>query len=288
MLWPVARGSLAGTEELVAHRSQTEEASRGLLVKIEEYWNRRASADANTATTNDVYLRVLEREVLTDHLRQLGCGSDSWVLDLGCGDGQTILHLGRQFGCWGIGIDYSPAMVQLANERLQDRDNEGRITYRMGDLRRASDIVGGQQFDFALTDRALINVEKSDEQYTAIGSIAKLVKDNGYYLAIENFEDGNERLNQLRQLFELPPIPVRWHNRYFKETDFVRQAGLHFREVGKVEFSSSYYLATRVIYSKFCQIEGVEPDYLHPIHRLSILLPQVGDFSPIKLFVMRK
>lgn len=257
-------------------------------MEIKEYWNQRASTDANTATTNDVYLRALEREALSSQLRQLGCCSESSVLDLGCGDGQTILHLGCEFGCCGIGVDYSPAMVQLANDRLQQIDSNVRITYRVGDLRRAPDIFDGEQFDFVLTDRALINLETSDEQYTAIAGIAKLVKNNGYYLAIENFIEGNERLNQLRKLFELQPIPVRWHNCYLREEEFMRKVGQYFRQVGKLEFSSSYYFATRVIYSKLCQIEGIEPDYLHPIHRFSISLPQAGDFSPIKLFVMRK
>jgi hypothetical protein len=54
------------------------------------------------------------------------------------------------------------------------------------------------------------------------------------------------------------------------------------------DFSSAYYLATRVIYSKFCALEGTPPDYRHPIHELSTKLPAVGDFSPIKLFILGK
>jgi hypothetical protein len=54
------------------------------------------------------------------------------------------------------------------------------------------------------------------------------------------------------------------------------------------EFSSAYYLATRVIYSAMCQIRGETPDYRHEIHRLAVNLPWFGSFSPIRLSIMRR
>jgi hypothetical protein len=65
-------------------------------------------------------------------------------------------------------------------------------------------------------------------------------------------------------------------------------AATHFDEVNISDFSSSYYFATRVIYSKMCQMRSEKPDYDHDIHRLAIDLPDAGCFSPIRVAVLRK
>jgi len=54
------------------------------------------------------------------------------------------------------------------------------------------------------------------------------------------------------------------------------------------DFSSTYYFATRVIYSKMCQMRMEEPDYHHEIHQLAVQLPWTGKFSPIRMVVMRR
>jgi len=257
-------------------------------MEIKNYWNQRAASDTVNATTNDIYLRVLERQTLIDELQKLGCSPESSVLDLGCGDGKTIETLCAKFGCKGTGLDFSHAMVQLADERSYKLKSRLELTFVTGDIRKIKQQLAGQQFDFVLTDRSLINLEKSIEQLEAIGNIANLVRPGGHYLAIENFVEGNERLNELRKNFELPPIPIRWHNKFFEENSFIEEAQKHFGGVRKIDFSSAYYLATRVIYSKLCQVDGIEPDYGHPIHEFSVSLPQIGDFSPIKLFILRK
>lgn len=255
---------------------------------IRDYWNLRASSDAENATTSDLFLRVLERKILADELRCLGCGPQSEVLDLGCGDGQTLEYLARELGCACLGIDISQAMIQLARGRITKLESPVKVEFRIGDVRQATELLVDRKFDYVITDRCLINLESSEEQFKSIQGIADLLRNGGYYLAIENFIEGNDRLNQIRELFELPPIPIRWHNLYFRELDFLAEAARFFTEIRRVDFSSAYYLATRVIYSKLCQLQGLEPDYVHPIHQLSVTLPLMGDFSPIKLFVMRK
>lgn len=257
-------------------------------MKVNEYWDQRAQSHEKNATTDDVFLRVLERQVLSDELNKLGCGADSDILDLGCGDGETSWHLWKEFGCHVLGVDYSPAMIQLAKKRLSDISRMPRVDFLLGDVREPTKLLGDMRFDFVMTDRCLINLESAEEQFELIQGIANLLRPDGYFLAIENFQEGQESLNYLRKLFDLPPIPIRWHNRYFNEWEFECEARRYFREIRKVDFSSSYYLATRVIYSKMCQLQGVEPDYWHPIHQLSTKLPHAGDFSPIKLFVMKK
>ena len=75
---------------------------------------------------------------------------------------------------------------------------------------------------------------------------------------------------------------------FFDEEVFQAETGKLFDSVAIESFSSSYYLATRVIYSAGCHLIGVEPDYFHPIHQTAGKLPAFGDFSPIKLIRARR
>jgi len=259
-----------------------------MMMEIQKYWSIRAESDTKNATTNDIYLRVLERKTLFDELQKLGCGSESSILDLGCGDGKTLEMLCSEFCCKGVGLDFSSAMIKLGTERVSSLELGSRLSFIVGDIKSISQYFEGQRFDFVLTDRALINLDSSDLQIKAIAEISSIIRSGGYYLAIENFVEGNEKLNILREQFGLPLIPVRWHNKFFEEKLFIEESQKHFVEIRKVDFSSLYYFATRVIYSKLCQLENKEPDYSHPIHELSVSLPQTGDFSPIKLFIMKK
>ncbi len=86
----------------------------------------------------------------------------------------------------------------------------------------------------------------------------------------------------------LPEIPVRWHNLFFDEEQFLAETQRSFDPVVIDNFLSSYYLATRVIYSAGCHLMGEEPDYLHPIHQVAGRLPVIGDYCPIKLVTMRR
>ena len=105
---------------------------------------------------------------------------------------------------------------------------------------------------------------------------------------IEDFIETQNNLNQARATMDLPEIPVRWHNIYFQEADFRRAAAPFFESVVFQDFCSSYYFATRVIYSAMCKMRGEKPDYNHEIHRLAGRLPWVGQFSPLRLAVLRR
>jgi hypothetical protein len=79
---------------------------------------------------------------------------------------------------------------------------------------------------------------------------------------------------------DLEEILVRWHNLCFDEAEFIEKAGKIFRDVELINFSSTYYLVTRVVYSALCKNE---PGYEHPIYEIAASLPTAGDFTPIKL-----
>lgn len=259
---------------------------------IKEYWEQRAkeNADSPQATTDDVYLRKLEISTLVDTIRELPLTENSSVLDVGCGDGYTTLHVAQELGnLFFLGVDYSENMIRSARQRLAaEAGLRERVSFKVGDATNLEESCGHDKFEIVTTDRCLINLPSLDAQQQAIAQIAERTKPGGYYIAIENFTEGQNSMNVMRRAVGLPDIPVRWHNLFFNEADFVAAAEPFFTEINFKDFSSSYYFATRVIYSAMCQMRGEQPDYQHEIHQLAVKLPWNGQFSPIRMVTLRR
>jgi ubiquinone/menaquinone biosynthesis C-methylase UbiE len=260
---------------------------------IRQYWNDRArSTDpaSKQATTYDVFLRELEIAKLKERLRECSLPQGSTVVDLGCGDGYATVSIAAAFpDARFIGVDWSEDMLNLAEQRLSpEPELSGRVSFRQGDMRSLWDSLEDERFEAFLTMRSLINLTTSEQQYATIAQIGEHLNPGGYYFCIENFVGGQTNFNRLRVAMELPEIPVRWHNHFFDEKEFVEQTAAWYDCLEFDSFLSSYYLATRIIYSAGCNFVGEEPDYFHPIHQTAGRLPPIGDFCPIKLVSMRR
>lgn len=260
--------------------------------EIKDYWEARAKEYANStqATTNDVYLRKLEISTIVETIEEMALPENSTVLDVGCGDGYTTLHVAKALPeLRFLGIDYSENMIRTASRQVSAQpEMEGRVSFKVGDATDLTAVCNDETFDVVTTDRCLINLNSLESQTRAIAQIAARTRPDGYYLAIENFVEGQDNMNALRRAVGLPDIPVRWHNLFFRESDFIAAAEPFFTVVSFKEFSSSYYYATRVIYSAMCQMRGEQPDYEHEIHQMAIKLPWTGQFSPIRMAVLRR
>lgn len=255
---------------------------------IHQFWQQRAidHSDSPAATTDDICLRLLEAKTVREILPDLLPSGAATVLDVGCGDGRLIDALAPQFSSATFtGIDFSEAMIDNARNQCS---RHGNATFLTGNaLQLASPDLTGR-FDVAMTSRCLINLPDLESQQRAIQQIASCLSPHGHYLAIENFMEGHDAMNAARRAIGLKEIPVRWHNRYFTEPEFLDAIAPEFELVELRDFSSAYYYATRVIYSKLCQMQGVEPDYDHDLHHLAIDLPPVGGFSPVRLAILRR
>jgi len=260
--------------------------------KIKQYWDERAKQHlgAISSTTDDVHLRELEINTIIQTFREIGILSYGTILDVGCGDGYSTAKLALAFPHVRFhGIDYSATMIEIATKRLHSEPRyRNQIELTVGDVTELAKACGNAKYDIVLSDRCLINLESSESQQNAMSQIAEHTKSGGYYVAIENFVEGQENMNEARKSVGLPEIPIRWHNLYFREGDFTRCAQRFFGNITFKDFSSSYYFATRVIYSAMCQMRGEKPDYNHEIHELAVKLPWFGKFSPIRMAVMRR
>ncbi len=259
---------------------------------IRDYWDRRArdAAGAVNATTDDVHYRALEHATLVRALAATTAPA-ARVLDAGCGDGLTTLRVAADLGeRTFLGVDNAAGM--LASARVH-RAQAGppvrrRVRFRHADVTDLAAAIGDEHFDAAFTCRCLINLETPAAQYDAIDRLAATLRPGGRLFAIEGFVEGQERLNAARRAVDLPEIPVRWHNLFFGEDEFVRETGRRFRRVTFEDFASSYYFATRVVYAAACRVRGATPDYDHPVHRIAPSLPWTGRFAPTRMAILEK
>ena len=272
---------MMGTSSSSARRSRISSDS-----PTKRYWDERAKAHAGSpsATTNDVHLRRLEARTLLQSLRSLGIRPGTRVVDLGCGDGYSTLELTRALpDVEFTGIDYSEEMIGLAKSAAAKAGASARrVHFALGNVLELDPAWSSAPFDVAITIRCLINVESLELQARAVEQIATCLRPGGVYVAIENFIEGHNAMNKARLGVGLDEIPVRWHNRFFSESEVTGISEPYFDEIRFVDFASSYYFATRVVYSAMCRHLGEEPDYDHPIHRLAPDLPPVGGFSPVR------
>lgn len=260
--------------------------------KVRTYWEERAKENynKNTATTDDIHLRNLEIKTLIDTIEKIRTKDIRKILDIGCGDGCSTLEIARRFPDFQFfGLDYSETMIETAKKNLGGQEGlKDQVNFFIGDVTRLDDSLHGAKFDIIISDRCLINLDSSDIQYKVLSEISNHLNPAGYFIAIENFVEGHNAMNDARKVMGLPEIPIRWHNKYFIECEFICNSQKLFRYVEISDFSSSYYFATRVIYSAMCQMWDQTPDYNHEIHQLATRLPWTGKFSPIKLVIMKK
>lgn len=250
--------------------------------EIKKYWEDRAAGDSSAqSTTQDFYLREIEFNALSERIRKY---SPALVADVGCGDGRTTVRIASRFpNVFFSGFDYSSSMVENARSVLP---SGGLPNIEFGQL----DICEGlkRSFDLIYTTRCLINLPSWDLQKVAINNIHNALSIGGVYLMVENFIEGQDSFNQVRKSFGLPEIPIREHNLFFQRHRLFDHVDSRFEIEEEINISSTYYLVSRVIYSKICSETGKQPDYFDDHHRFAAGLPFSGEFGPVRLIYLRK
>ena len=245
-----------------------------------EFWNYRASLDENVGT-NDFLLKKLELELLLKRVLE-----KSSVLDIGCGNGTSLLELVQRKNCTGVGIDFSPEMINLARKSASERGFEDKLSFRVGRVEDLPDNLG--QFDHVLTERCLINLDDEAAQHKAFLDIMKHVKVGGRYFMIESFIQGLERINELRVSLGLERIAPPWHNVFLNEELVQNWATDEYVIEEIYPFSSTYYFLSRVVYAKLAQDSGEKLRYDSDINLVACKLPPIGNFGPARLYQWRR
>ena len=254
---------------------------------IKKYWDNRAKKHGRSpqATTNDYYMREIEIRCLTSAISEFSkCKENFIVADIGCGNGYSTIKLAKKYPKVHIhGLDYSEKMICFAKE-IQQQEVIPNLSFYVIDI--TKDPIPGI-YDFIFTDRCLINLPSYDLQIFAIESIYDALDYNGTFVMIENFIDGHNNFNKLRREFGLKEINVRKHNLFFDKNKLEPFLNTLFKSIEFINISSQYYIGSRIIYSKICADEKIDPDYFDVHHNISSKLPFIGNFGPIGMYTLR-
>lgn len=259
--------------------------------KVKKFWEDQAKTykESQLATAPDSYYRDLEITSIARYLRD-----NSSILDVGCGNGYSILAFARQFprACFS-GVDYSESMIRFAKTATQKQKMSvrKRVSFDVANALSLSSApaLKKKKFDYIVSERCLINLANWREQKEALLEMRRLLKKGGRIILAENTQEGLARLNELRKQFGLHAIAVRWHNYYMPEKKLLSFAKKHFKIESIENCGNLYYILSRVVYAKLADMEGVPPDYLHPINKIASKLPSLGNYqySPNFIHVLR-
>jgi SAM-dependent methyltransferase len=211
------------------------------LEENERYWE-----DPNTVSLLDENLRELEVAFVSKYL-----DAEQEIADIGSGDGRaTRRYASLVKSC--VGIERSDHLRGVAVAELE-REPVANLEFRAGDILDLGEYEGA--FDVVVTERVLINLPSWEHQQRAIEQIAAALRPGGLYVMLENTEDGNRSLNDLRARAGLKPIPLHWHNLFFNWEAFRSFIEPQFELVERRGFSL-YYFLTRVYAQIFASFEG--------------------------------
>ncbi len=249
---------------------------------IQEFWNNQALQHQTelAATTPDPLAKDLEIAALVRHLDP---GRDT--LEFGCGNGGNILRLLDVLKGRITGVDYAEAMIEAARKVVRDHPESKRVSLQVGDI--LADPEGLGTFSQIFTTRCLINQTSLDLQVQAVENMERILDPGGRLVLIESVSQGQEKINELREMIGLKSIPYHWHNLYIDEPAFLERIPASLHHVETDNFASLYFLISRVFNARLVP-EGEEPDYLSEINKIAAQLPSVGELAPLKLYHFEK
>ena len=169
--------------------------------EVLEYWN-----NPEVESMYDKYLINLEINLINSKITE-----GSKILDAGCGEGEGTLVYAQNKNIMIHAADFSETRLLKAKERLAQS-----LNVKLMHIDFLSDYNVDDDYDFIISQRFLINLMEWELQKKVILDLTSHLKEGGKLLMLEGSEEGVEQLNVVRSFFGLEPIPVKWHNLFFK------------------------------------------------------------------------
>lgn len=221
----------------------------------------------------------LEINAIRNHLSKniTSLGKPVNILELGSGTGYlasiltSFLDLNKIDFSY-VGVDFSKNGIEKADKRklknctfVKDDFNNFLNNYK-------------EEFDCVITQRSLMAIMDLDLQINLLNSIKNHMSKNSIGIFSEVSIQAFEKLQSLRKDLTMKPLEKVWHSKYLDENLFKNT----FSNVKIYDFSSIYWLVTRVIYPYF-----EEPKHNTKLHDFTSKLEQTGNYGLVKVFVVK-
>ena len=196
------------------------------------YWN-----NENVESMYDKNLINSEIELIRKRITR-----GSKILDAGCGEGEGTIVYSAIPGTTVHGADFSETRLLKASKRLRGKKN---VILKQTDFLKQYSL--DNNYDFIVSQRFLINLMEWKLQKKVLVKLMGMLKKDGKLLMLEGSLNGVNELNTFRKTCSLEPIPVKWHNLFFKDDkliDFMKSK--HFKLLDE-DGLGEYFLLTRGI-----------------------------------------
>jgi ubiquinone/menaquinone biosynthesis C-methylase UbiE len=263
-------------------------SKRFSLEEIREFWQQQALIHGQSSAASWSDLWAIEMEI-REIVSRLSDGDR--VLDIGCANGYSTVRFALQKRIQIRGIDYIPEMIAQARSRLDGMADQlrGTIEFGVGDIMALDEPSG--EYDKVIVIRVIINLSNWERQLKGLRESTRVLKPGGLLLLSEATRQGWQRLNQFRGEWGLPEIPMPPFNQYLDQKRVIDALNSKLDLVELVDFSSTYYVGTRVLKPLLIQALGANVDVANPNmewNRWFAHLPACGDYGVQRLFVFKK
>jgi len=240
------------------------------------------------STMPDKNIRRLSKDAIIEALTFYILGKNC-ILEIGCGNGYLMDEIIKKLpDNYFFAIDSCYKMIEIARKR-----NINCIFSTCSIL----DINNENEFDIVISERCLINLPNWEQQKQAIQKIYDSLKDNGIFILIEVFiDEAIENLDQARKEFNLPETEFPDFNIQINKKQFFGFIKGKFEKYQDIypkkmmpeyeNFLSTYYFARNVLYPALKGNTNLK--YNNKFVEFFSLLPNIGDFSYLKMFVLQK
>jgi ubiquinone/menaquinone biosynthesis C-methylase UbiE len=249
------------------------------LLKIKTTWDKYYKQNIDTAL-NDQNLFSMEITAIKKNFYKKIKSQKKLnlkILELGSGTGFLASELIKilkkeQIDFSYIGIDFSQQAVKKAQSRKLK--NCQFIESDFFDYFKST----FYKFDYIISQRSIMAIMNDKEQKKLLKLIYFNLKKSGFGLFSECSKQSLKNIQQLRIQLSVKPFKKIWHSNYVDEKSFSQI----FSKSEKIDFCSTYYLITRIIYPYF-----EEPKHNTQLHLFASSLKQFGDYGLVKLFIVK-
>lgn len=166
----------------------------------------------------------------------------SKVLDAGCGEGEGSLRYRSLEGIQLHAADFSETRLQKAAAKLTGHSN---VEFKKVDF--LGNYTLDHDYDVIVSQRFMINLMEWELQQKVILDLMSLLKPGGRLIMLEGSIPGVNELNNLRSLFGLSPIEIKWHNKFFDDDKLVDFMADNSYKLLKTDGLGVYFFLTRGI-----------------------------------------
>ncbi len=257
--------------------------------QIREYWKCQAlkHGQSSAASWSDSMAIELDIREISKHL-----ADGDQVLDVGCANGYSTIQFATKKRIRIRGLDYVWEMIEQARLQLSKMSGKllGTVEFDMGDVTALDGELSGT-YDKVVVTRVIINLGEWSRQLKGLRECARVLKLGGIFLLSEATLQGWNRLNSFRHEWGLPAIPMPPFNQYLDQEQVIEAVSRDLQLVEIVDFSSTYYVGTRVLKPLLIHALGAKIDSANPDmewNRWFAQLPPYGDYGTQKLFIFKK